>query len=195
MRYNKSIVIIAIVVVMLWACGGNSSDQIVIKTKEGDIEIQLYPDKAPKTVSAFLSYVDAGFYKNSSFYRILSKDNQPMGSYAAELIQGGVYKTKINRDDIPGIPHEATSETGILHEHGTISLARLELGTATTEFFICIGDNPGFDAGGKSSADGRGYAAFGKVIKGMDVVMKVYNKPEEDQEFTPPVTIKNISRK
>ncbi len=180
---------------MLMSCGGNSPDHIIIKTSAGDIEVKLYPEKAPLTVKAFLSYVDSGFYENSSFYRVLSKDNQPMGSSAAELIQGGLYKTAKNRDHLPGIPHEPTSKTGIKHEHGTISLARLEPGTATTEFFICIGDNPGFNEGGKSNPDKMGYAAFGKVVKGLDVVMRIYDRKEKDQEFTPPVGIANIKRK
>jgi peptidyl-prolyl cis-trans isomerase A (cyclophilin A) len=180
---------------LLVACGGNSPDHIIIQTSAGDIEVKLYPDKAPLTVKAFLSYVDSGFYENSSFYRVLSKDNQPMGSSAAELIQGGLYKTDKNRDHLPGIPHEPTSKTGIKHEHGTISLARLEPGTATTEFFICIGDNPGFNEGGKSNPDKMGYAAFGKVVKGLDVVMRIYDRKEKDQEFTPPVGIANIKRK
>ena len=179
----------------LCACGGNSPDQVIIKTSAGDIEVQLYPEKAPQTVAAFLKNVDAGLYKNCSFYRILSKDNQPMGGNAAELIQGGIYKTGKARDDIPSIPHEPTSQTGILHTHGTISMARLEAGSASTEFFICIGDNPGFNAGGSSNPDGLGYAAFGEVTKGMSVVMRIYNRHEVNQEFDPPVGIINIVRK
>jgi peptidyl-prolyl cis-trans isomerase A (cyclophilin A) len=181
--------------IFILGCKGDSPDHIIIKTSAGDMEVLLFPEKAPKTVSAFLSYVDSGFYKNSSFYRVLSRDNQPTGANAAELIQGGIYKTNINRDYLPGIPHEPTSQTGILHEHGTISLARLEPGTAGTEFFICIGENPSFNAGGISRGDTLGYAAFGKVIKGLDVLMSIYNRHEVDQEFTPPVGIANIKRK
>jgi peptidyl-prolyl cis-trans isomerase A (cyclophilin A) len=175
-------------------CGGNSPDEVIIKTRAGDIEVKLFPGKAPKTVAAFLSYVDSGYYKNSSFYRILSKDNQPMGGNAAELIQGGIYKTSKVRSYLQGIPHEPTSQTGLKHTHGTLSMARLEAGSATTEFFICIGDNPGFDAGGNKE-DSLGYAAFGEVTKGMSVVMKIYNRPEENQQFNPPVGIINIVRK
>jgi len=176
-------------------CGGNSPDHIIIKTTAGNIEVQLFPDKAPKTVSAFLGYIDSGFYKNSSFYRILSTNNQPTGANAAELIQGGMYKTGKNRNYLPGIPHEPTSVTGLAHEHGTVSMARLEAGSATTEFFVCIGDNPSFDAGYRKEGDTLGYAAFGRVVKGMDVVMRIYNRPEENQEFSPPVGIINIVRK
>jgi peptidyl-prolyl cis-trans isomerase A (cyclophilin A) len=81
-----------------------------------------------------------------------------------------------------------------LHKDGTISLARLQPGTATTEFFICIGDQPGYDFGGENNPDGQGYAAFGRVVKGMDIIKKIYNQPENDQYFTPRVPIYNIVR-
>lgn len=168
---------------------------VEIQTKAGNIEVELYPDKAPKSVAAFLSYVDSGIYKNASFYRVLNRDNQPSDAYKAELIQGGIYKTNYKRSvAIPGIPHETTKQTGILHKDGVISFARLEPGTATTEFFICIGDQPGFDYGGLNNPDKQGYAAFGKVVKGMDVVRKIYNRPEDDQAFHPPVYIFDIVR-
>jgi len=173
---------------------GGNADRVVVETRIGDIVVQLYPGKAPRSVAAFLSFVDSGYYDNCSFYRILSRDNQPMGAAAAELIQGGVYKTGKDRSYLRGIPHEPTSVTGLKHENGTVSLARDEPGTATTEFFICLGDNPGFDFGGKSNPDGQGYAAFGKVIEGMDIVNRIYNRPENNQAFTPPVTIIKIYR-
>lgn len=168
---------------------------VVIESEAGDIELEVYPDKAPKSVGAFLSYIDSNFYENSSFYRILSLDNQPMGSNASELIQGGLWANKKNRhDNLKGIPHESTNITGLHHTSGTISLARQEPGTATTEFFIVIGDQPGFDYGGENNPDKQGYAAFGKVVKGMDIVLKIYAKPEENQFFQPPVKINRIRR-
>jgi peptidyl-prolyl cis-trans isomerase A (cyclophilin A) len=168
---------------------------IVIKTAAGDIETELYPDKAPKTVAAFLSYIDAGYYKGSSFYRILNDDNQPSNAPKAELIQGGIWKTNYKKAiALPGIPHETTQQTGILHMDGIISMARQEPGTATTEFFICVGDQPGFDYGGENNPDKQGYAAFGKVIKGLDIVRKIYNRPENNQAFDPPVVIIDIKR-
>src|SRR5436853_2662859 len=114
---------------------------IEIQTKAGNIEVELYADKAPKSVAAFLSYMDSGYYKNASFYRVLNLDNHPSDAYKAELIQGGIYRSNNEAvAAIPGIPHETTKQTGILHKDGVISFARLEPGTATTEFFICIGD-------------------------------------------------------
>jgi peptidyl-prolyl cis-trans isomerase A (cyclophilin A) len=96
---------------------------------------------------------------------------------------------------LPGVPHETTRETQILHGDGVISLARDKPGTATSEFFICLGDQPGFDFGGENNPDGQGYAAFGKVVKGMDVVRTIYQRPEDNQSFTPAVPIYSISRK
>jgi len=73
-------------------------------------------------------------------------------------------------------------------------MARNEPGTATSEFFICIDDEPGFDYGGANNADGEGYAAFGEVVEGISTAMRIYEQPEDDQRFTPPVTILNIER-
>ena len=168
---------------------------ITIETAYGDIELELYADKAPKTVAAFLSYIDSGFYERSNFYRVLSDENQPINAPKTELIQGGIWKTNNKKAaQLKGIEHETTKQTGILHLNGTISLARLEPGTATTEFFICVGDQPGLNYGGENIADGQGYAAFGKVIKGMKIVKEIYSQNENNQYFDPPVPIYNITR-
>jgi peptidyl-prolyl cis-trans isomerase A (cyclophilin A) len=146
-------------------------------------------------VAAFLSYVDAGYYNHSSFYRVLTDDNQPSNAPKANLIQGGIWKTNYKKaTTLPGIPHEPTIKTTILHTDGVISLARQAPGTATTEFFICIGNQPGFDYGGENNPDGQGYAAFGKCIKGMEIVNRIYNRPSYEQSFDPPVTIITIKR-
>lgn len=192
MRY---LTIIALIISFFFSCRPSYKEpHIEIQTKLGDIEIELYPTKAPKTVAAILSYIDSGFYKDCNFYRVLNDNNQPSDAPKASVIQGGLWRTKKNRDHLPGIPHESTQQTGILHKDGTVSLARLEPGTGTTEFFICIGDQPGFDSGGANNPDGQGYAAFGKVVKGMDIVNRIYNRPESDQYFDPPVPIYNIVR-
>ena len=184
--------------VLMVSCTGMRNPEVphvVIQTKAGDIEVELYPQQAPRTVAAFLSYVDSGFYKRSCFYRVLNEENQVTGAEPSELIQGGIWRTNhAKAASLPGVPHESTQQTHILHTDGVISLARQEVGTATTEFFICVGDQPGFDYGGKNNPDGQGYAAFGKVVKGMDVVRAIYGMPEEDQSFTPPVRIKDIRR-
>ncbi len=166
-----------------------------IETQFGDIILEIYNDKAPQTSEAFLANVERGIYKRSHFYRVLNEYNQPSSSFKAELIQGGIYRSNRKlRDSLPAIPHEPTNITGLSHKHGTLSMAREAPGTAKTEFFICIGDQPGFDFGGKNNADGQGYAAFGKVIEGWDVLMKIYSRPFEDDNFYPPVVIMDIKR-
>lgn len=194
MKYLRTIIPLLF---LFFGCKQKNSNtpHIEIQTEKGDIEIELYPQKAPKTVAAFLSYVDSGYYNNSSFYRVLNDENQPSNAPKTELIQGGIWKTKNNiASKLPGIPHETTQQTGILHSDGVISLARTEPGTATTEFFICIGKQPGLDYGGENIADRQGYATFGVVVRGMDVVRKIYRQREEDQYFDPPVAIYSIVR-
>ena len=169
--------------------------RVKIITDHGFITMELYPDKAPKTVAAFLSYVDSGYYKNSTFYRVWNDDNQVIDAYKARLIQGGLWRT--NRQlslKLPGVPHESTKESGILHTDGVISLARAAPGTATTEFFICIGNQHGFDYGGANNPDGQGYSSFGKVVDGKDVVRYIYEASEDGEYFNPPIFITDIVR-
>jgi peptidyl-prolyl cis-trans isomerase A (cyclophilin A) len=201
MRNCYFIALAALSTMLTISCGSGGGSKsrnphLLIRTQAGEIEVELYPDQAPRSVAAFLAYVDSGFYKNSSFYRILNKENQPSGAPPSELIQGGIWRTNHRKSvSLAGIPHETTQQTHILHKDGTISLARTAPGTATTEFFICIGDQPGFDYGGENNPDGQGYAAFGRVVKGGDVVRLIYSMPEADQSFDPPVVIYEITRK
>jgi peptidyl-prolyl cis-trans isomerase A (cyclophilin A) len=192
---KKYFSIIAAIIFLSCSSKKTGNPHVIIQTKFGDIEVELFPKQAPKSVAAFLSYVDSGFYENTSFYRILNDENQPSNAEKSELIQGGLWKTKYQKaETLAGIPHETTQQTGIKHTNGTISLARDKPGTANSEFFICVGDQPGFDYGGENNPDKLGYAAFGRVVTGMDVVRKIYNRPEDDQSFTPPVPIYKIVR-
>jgi len=165
----------------------------IIKTSLGDITVELYSKKAPITVANFLKYVDAHLYDNTSFFRSVTLQNQPKDSVKIEVIQGGeVDSTKV----FSAITLERTSETGIFHKNGAISMARDAPDSATCSFFICINDQPTLDFGGKRNKDGQGFAAFGKVTKGMDVVKKIQQlHPEQDQYFIPPVVILSIIRK
>jgi peptidyl-prolyl cis-trans isomerase A (cyclophilin A) len=164
----------------------------LIKTSLGDISIELYADKAPVTVANFLRYVDAHLYDSSSFFRAVTLNNQPNNAVKIEVIQGG------NVDSLKQfspIPMENTSQTGLRHLDGTISMARGAPASATCSFFICINDQPSLDFGGKRNPDGQGFAAFGKVTSGMDVVRKIQNLyPEQQQYFRPPVTIISVTR-
>ncbi len=181
-----------------WSCKPEkhyTHPHVQIETTLGYIELELYPEKAPKTVAAFLSYVDSGYYKRASFYRVLNDLNQPMNAPKTELVQGGIWKTNNQlATSVPGIPHESTKATGLRHEAGTVSLARMAPGTAGTEFFICMEREPGLDYGGANMDDKQGFAAFGKVVKGMDIVEKIYNGSDYNQYLDPPIVIFNIRR-
>jgi peptidyl-prolyl cis-trans isomerase A (cyclophilin A) len=182
---------------LLISCSQKKTENpaVLIKTSFGNIMVEVYPAKAPKSVNAFLSYVDAGLYKNSSFYRVLKQENQPSSSFKTELIQGGIWQSNTQKaNTLKGVPHETTQQTGILHTDGTISLARTNPGTATSEFFICVGDQPAYDFGSNANPDRQGYAAFGRVVKGMDVVRLIHNQPENGESFSPFIKIKNIVR-
>lgn len=167
---------------------------ILIETGYGDIELELYPEKAPKTVAAFLANIDAGLYKDISFYRVLKNDNLPE-EYNQGVIQGGVFQAK--PELVPGlkkIEHESPRQTGLTHESGTISMARTTPGSATTEFFICIGDQKQFDSSSRGNSDGLGYAAFGKVVEGMKVIRKIQNQRSTGELFNNPVSISRIKK-
>ena len=188
-----------VVLLIIWisSCkqGSYKYPTLKILTDLGDIEIELYPGKAPKTAAAFLNYVDSGLFKNSSFYRVLNDENQSSAGFKSQLIQGGIWESNNKKAvTLPGIEHENTKTTDILHKDGVISLARSAPGTANTEFFICLGDQAAFDYGGSANSDGQGFAAFGKVIKGMNVVRLIHTQPENNESIRPPVSIKNIIR-
>ena len=166
---------------------------ILITTQFGNIEAVLYPSQAPKTVAAFLSYMDSGFYKNSSFYRVVQQEE--MASANTGIIQGGLWQTNNHKLlSIPGIPHESPRLTGISHTDGTLSLARTAPGSANTEFFICVGDETSFDSSRNINQDGLGFAAFGKVTSGMDVVRKIHKQPFTGDSFDSKITIMNIEK-
>lgn len=188
---------IAIILTLIILSGCNQTNYphptVEIKTIFGNIYVELYPDKAPQTVAAFLKYVESGVYKNSSFYRVLKEEDQPSSAFKSELIQGGIYKSNpAFLQKQPGIPLETTQKTGLKHLDGTISLARTTPNSASTEFFICVGDQPAYDFGGGANEDGLGYAAFGRVIKGMDVVREIHSQASNGTEFTPVFKIRNI---
>lgn len=167
---------------------------VVISTQIGDIEVELFPDRAPKTVAAFLSYVDSGYYSHSSFYRVLKADEFPNDNNTG-LIQGGIWQTKpLLKMTIPGIEHETTKQSGLTHQSGTISLARTTPGSANTEFFICIGDQSPLDFGRRGTEDGQGFAAFGKVFKGMPVVRKIQAENSHGDKFDEKIEIYKIKR-
>jgi peptidyl-prolyl cis-trans isomerase A (cyclophilin A) len=167
---------------------------LLIQTDVGDIEIELDARKAPNTVANFLKYVDGKFYDGGRFHRTVTPDNQPDSKVKIEVIQAGINPDK-DKEQFKPIKLERTKDTGLSHKDGTLSMARDGADTATSDFFICIGDQPELDFGGKRNPDGQGFAAFGKVVKGMDVVKKIQMGKAEEQTLKPPVKIVKVTRK
>jgi peptidyl-prolyl cis-trans isomerase A (cyclophilin A) len=192
----KTKITIIAVALMLSICSFGQSGQkkktIIIRTEFGDIYARLDLKRAPVTSSNFLRYIDAGLFDSTCFYRVVRSDNQPGDSILIEVIQGGRYEDE--ESVFTAITHETTHMTGIRHRNGTISMARYVPGTATSEFFICIGDQPELDFGGRRNPDRQGFAAFGKIIKGMDIVKRIHSTNAPDQYLEKPVLIRDIVR-
>ena len=149
------------------ALGQTAQSRVTLTTALGAIDLELATDKAPITANNFLAYVDKKRLDGSNFYRAMKLAADPLSG----LIQGGLQgdPTKV----FPTIAHEPTTKTGLLHKDGVISLARFAPGTATCDFFICVGDQPFLDADPSQSGDNQGFAAFGHVVSGMEVVKKI----------------------
>jgi peptidyl-prolyl cis-trans isomerase A (cyclophilin A) len=164
---------------------------LAIETDAGTIRVELDPEHAPATVANFLRYVTEHFFDGTAFYRAVTIDNQPSNPIKIEVIQGGANDS---RPTYPPMALERTSVTGLKHLNGTISMARNGPDTATSEFFICVGDQPALDEGGFRNPDRQGFAAFGHVTDGMDVVRRIQHAPVSGQLLTPPIVITRISR-
>ncbi|MGH7617753.1 MAG: peptidylprolyl isomerase [Gemmatimonadaceae bacterium] len=167
--------------------------RLVIETERGDIAVSLDSAKAPITVTNFLRYVDGGFFTNGVFHRTVTPANQPTDSVRIEVIQGGADPQRRGAG-FSAIELERTSTTGLKHKDGTLSMARAGPNTATSDFFICIGNQPALDFGGHRNRDGQGFAAFGQVTKGMNVVRAIQASPAQGQTLAPPITIRRIRR-
>jgi peptidyl-prolyl cis-trans isomerase A (cyclophilin A) len=166
--------------------------RVVIQTSLGSMEVEVDTMRAPLTGRNFLRYVDQGSYRGGRFHRTVRLDNQPEAPVKIEVIQGG--PDPLRAKDFPPIKLERTTETGLSHRDGTISMARDGVDTATSDFFICIGDQPELDFGGKRNPDGQGFAAFGRVVLGMDVVRQIQTARAQGQRLTPPIEIVDIAR-
>ena len=145
-----------------------------IGTLLGNVSLRVYPARAPVTAVRFLKHVDGGQFAGAAFYRAVRYDNdhtpQPI-----QVVQGGLMDLK---DSFDPLAHEPTYVTGLQHVNGTVSAGRRELGNASAaSFFICVGDQPTLDFGGLRNPDGQGYAAFGHVIDGMEIVRRIHALP------------------
>jgi cyclophilin family peptidyl-prolyl cis-trans isomerase len=167
----------------IWPCGPSlaaSGDvRVKIVTQRGDIVIALDEKRAPQTVANFLRYVDAKFYDGGSFFRAVP----------GFVIQGG-NRQRENPTDVK-LALESPASTGLRNRDGAISMARTsDPDSATSEFFICDGDQPALDG----SPGNPGYAAFGKVISGVAVVRTISHMPAQDERLAAPVKILEVVR-
>jgi peptidyl-prolyl cis-trans isomerase A (cyclophilin A) len=193
-----------LIAALLWGgdhLASQSPVRVRVQTELGDIVLELDATRAPNTTANFLKYVDAGHYDGGTFHRTVKMDNQPESPVKIEVIQAGVAADRA-KQGFPAIPIERTSVTGILHKDGVVSMARGTPDSATSGWFITINDQPSLDFGGARNPDGQGFAAFGRVATGMDVVRRIQAAPSstnmstnaEAQRLTPPIKIVRVSR-
>lgn len=165
-----------------------------VDTPLGPFVIEVDTAVAPVTVANYLAHVDAQQLDKAWIYRLVSLANQPQSAHKIEVVQWGLNL----KDDAPPlrppVAHETTRQTGLRHRDGTVSMARGAPGTATAEFFICIGEQPELDFGGRRNPDGLGFAAFGQVVQGMDVVRAYHRKAGAEQWLAAPWPIGPVRR-
>lgn len=174
--------------------GSGRTELVRIETTRGPIVAEIYVDAAPVTAENFLSYVDDALFDGGSFFRTVRMDNQPDDSVRIEVIQGGPDGPSVRDRLRPPIPLERTRDTGLRHVDGALSMARGGPDSARSQFFICIGDQPSLDFGGNRNLDGQGFAVFGRVVEGMDIVRRIQGGATNGQRLVEPVRIERIRR-
>jgi cyclophilin family peptidyl-prolyl cis-trans isomerase len=167
--------------------------RVSFQTALGDIEVELDTKAAPLTVANFLRYVHEGFYSDGRFFRTVRADNQPTNGVKIAVIQAEANPAR-EKESFAPIPLERTRDTGLRHRDGTLSMAREGPDTATHHVFLCLGDQPELDFGGRRNPDGQGFAAFGRVVKGLEIVRQIHAAPAEGQQLQPPIRIQRAIR-
>jgi len=166
-----------------------------VETPLGAFVIAVDTTKAPVTVANYLAYVDAKSLDRGSVYRIVTPGNQPPETeHRISVVQWGMNLPEGQSPPLPPIAHETTQQTGLRHLDGTVSMARSKPGSASSEFFICVGDQPELDFGGLRNPDGQGFAAFGQVVAGQGVVQALYRLGQASQILQPPVGVLTVRR-
>jgi peptidyl-prolyl cis-trans isomerase A (cyclophilin A) len=194
MNISAILLQIAVAVGVMQPAGGVL---VRVETALGNIEIAVDTAHAPITAANFLKYVEGKFYDGGQFHRATRPDNyepQLPERPPMQIIQAGINDARLS-EAFPAIPLERTTATGLKHVSGTVSMARQsEADSATSDFFICVDDEPSLDFGSKRYEDGQGFAAFGRVVKGMEVVRRIQHQPVKKQALDPPITIVRIAR-
>lgn len=169
---------------------------VSLEMEEGTIVLGIDEMRAPLTSANFLTYVDRGFLSDATIYRIVTLANQAAGTvHPIEVIQFGSPTPGAGREPpLPPVPHEPTSMTGLGHLDGTLSLARNAPGTGGHGFFICVGDQPELDEGGRRNPDGAGFAVFGMVVSGADVLRRLFELAEATEYLQNAIPITKVTR-
>ena len=192
-RHRTASVLLLLAPTIAMAQGRVGMVPVRIETSVGVITADLDSARAPLTVRNFLRYVDALAYDGGAFHRAVTMSNQPRDTVRIEVIQGGANRARVGAR-FPAIELETTQRTGLRHVDGALSMARAGPNTATSDFFVSIGDQPSLDFGGHRNVDGQGFAVFGQVSSGMDVVRVIQRSPVNAQALTPPITIVRVQR-
>ena len=173
---------------------------VAFETEKGTIELEVDSVRARATAANFLRYVDGGFFDGGTVNRAVRRDNTVRHDVEIQVIQFQIDEAR-SRQAFPPIPLERTSVTGVTHVDGTISMARGGPDTATGSFSIVIGDQPEMDFGGRRNPDGQGFAAFGRVVRGVDVVKAIHASPTGragpygTESLSPPIKILKAYRR
>ena len=166
-----------------------------VDTALGSFVVAVDPSVAPITSANYLAYVDARHLDGGSIYRIVTLTNQtPETKHKIQVVQWGMNLPDDKPPPLPPIQHESTRQTGLRHLDGTISMARNAPGSATAEFFVCVGDQPELDFGGNRNPDGQGFAAFGQVVEGMQIVRILHAHGQPQQILTEPIPVRTVRR-
>jgi peptidyl-prolyl cis-trans isomerase A (cyclophilin A) len=173
---------------------------VVFETEKGTIEVEVDGARAPISAANFLKYVDGGFYDGGTINRAVRPDNTVRHDVEIQVIQFQIDAAR-EKASFPPIPLERTSVTGLRHVNGTLSMARNGPDTATGSFSITIGDQPSMDFGGRRNPDGQGFAAFGRVVGGWDVIKTIHASPTgkdgayKTETLDPPIRILKAYRR
>jgi peptidyl-prolyl cis-trans isomerase A (cyclophilin A) len=190
----------ALLAVVCLGAAAAQNTVVVFETGKGAIEMEVDAVRAPISAANFLKYVDAKFYDGGTVNRAVRPDNTVRHDVEIQVIQFQIDAAR-QREQFPPIPLERTSVTGLKHGDGTLSMARSGPDTATGSFSIVIGDQPEMNFGGRRNPDGQGFAAFGRVVRGMDVVKAIQASPTGQrgaygtESLDPPIRILKAYRR
>jgi len=166
-----------------------------VDTEAGSFVVEVDPEVAPVTVANYLAHVDRKLLDGGAVYRVVTLANQaPETRHKIEVVQWGRNRPDNEKPPLAPIVHETTQQSGLRHLDGTVSMARAQPGSATAEYFVCVGDQPALDFGGGRNPDGLGFAAFGRVVEGMDVIRALHARGEADQYLARPIAVKSVRR-